>query len=563
MPFQETDALLDPSNVEARLYEEQLLNGPISQPPIDTIEPNEVAVEDEDEEDDGEDKDWIVRLNELPWVQKPAPLKMAFGLFVIGVALAIGAPLKQVIMYKLACQSLIKNTPGAQCDPIQVQQLVTNYQMWENIFTPLVLIATTVQVCRMLDIYGRKFFITLFSVCLFCGEFVYYIAVSRASGFPMWWMWLGTIIALCAGGPSGVGALCKAYITDITKPKDRIYFIGLAFVGIEVGQLVGPLISSFIVKLARGNGVPGKNSNIENAIPSLELLPLKISLVMMFVFVFYNYFLLAESRSPVLRSKSRSASIALAATGPTQNRKFALRHQIVAVFRPLKILFYPEEFKTRDNKDHFTRDRTIVILLAFGESMCIVLAIVENIFSPQYGIYKYHWDSVTLSYLMFSNGLATTLLMVAVSPFLFKRILPSLGFKVNDQAIDGIDTLVIVLTTLIFALCLIGQSFAPNTLSFLGFSVAQQVYNLCAATLTAAIAKYFPSSKIGELYGAVSLAQSVTTLIIPALFSQLFSYGVRHGIPQLPFLALTIPSVGMAVVGLLMRRLSATPSIRI
>lgn len=555
MLAQEVDALLDPANVEARLVEEQFFGVSLA---MAGQELENAIIDDE------EDKDWINRIKELPWVQQPAPMKINFALFVVGLGMAINAPLKQVILYKLACQSLVKNTPDAQCDPIRVQELVTNYQMWENVILPLVLIATTVQVCRMLDIYGRKFFITLFTVCLFCGEMIYYIAVSRSTGMPVWWMWLSVVVSLCAGGFTGISALCKAYVTDICKPSELIHCLGLGIVGISLGQLAGPLVSSFILKIAKKRDlvVPGKNSNIENAVPRLELVPLKAGLILLVFLILYNYFLLPESRSPLSRSKSRSASIALT-LDVKQLRLLGWKQQIILFFRPLKILFYPDEFKTRENQHRFGRDRMIVIILSGCEGMSIVLAMVEVLLSPQYCIHKFHWDSVTLSYSMFANGLATTFVLVAAAPFVLNRLLPRLGFKLDPHAIDSIDSLVIVVTMVVFTICLIGQAFSPNTGSFVGFSVVQQIYCVGSATITAAVVKYFPASKIGELYGAISLAQGVTTLVFPIIFSQLFTYGVRHEKPQLPFFAVAVLSIGMVLAGLIMKRLSRASSVRL
>lgn len=550
MIAQATDALADPANVEARLLEEHILDA------------QESAIDDDDgdeeDEDDQEATKWLNAMKELPWMQQPAVLKIAFALFLVGMAISISSPLKQVIVYKLACQLLVVNTPGATCDPVQVQQLVTNYQMWESVFLPLVLIATTVQVCRLLDIYGRKFFISLFTACMLVGELIFYVVVSRTKGFPVWWMYFSTVVGLIAGGSGGISALCKAYITDITKPKTRAYLLGLVFVGISFGQLVGPLLLSFVLKHAKQRdnvAVPSTNTTVENAVPRLELVPLKISIVIFLSLVVYNVLFLGESRSPVSRSKSRSASIALALEAQ-RLRKFSLKEKLVSVFSPLRILFYPEEFKTRDNQHRFGRDRAIVMLLCACDSMAIVLALVEIILSPQYCIYKFHWDSVMLSYSMFANGLTTTLLMVAVAPLLFKRVLPYFGYKVKDHSVDEIDTLMIVAPMFIFTICSMGQAAAPNTATYIAFSVIQQMYNLGMATLTASIVKYYPALKTGELYGAISLAQSVTTLVFPVLFSQLFSFGVGHGKPQLPFVAVSLISMTLMATGLVIRSLA-------
>lgn len=548
MIAQATDALVDPANVEARLLEEHILDA------------QEIAIDDDDDDrEDDEDQEatkWLNAIKELPWMQQPAVLKIAFALFLVGLALSISSPLKQVIVYKLACQLLVVNTPGATCDPVQVQQLVTNYEMWESVFLPLVLIATTVQVCRLLDVYGRKFFISLFTACLLVGEVIYYVVVSRTKGFPVWWLYFSAVVALIAGGSTGITALCKAYITDITKPSTRTYLLGLVFVGVNVGQLVGPLVLSFVLKHARQrDNVAVPNTAIENAVPRLELVPLKVSIVVLFFLVVYNVLFLGESRSPVSRSKSRSASIALALEAQ-QLRKFSLKEKLVSVFSPLRILFYPEEFKTRDNQHRFDRDRAIVMLLCGCEAMAVVLALVEIILSPQYCIYKFHWDSVTLSYSMFANGLTTTVLMVVMAPLLFRHVLPYFGYKVKDHSVDEIDTLMIVAPMFVFTVCSLGQASAPNTGTYIAFSVIQQIHNLCMATLTAAIVKYFPALKTGELYGAVSLAQSVTTLVFPVLFSQLFSFGVGHGKPQLPFVAVSLISLSLMVTGLVIRLLA-------
>lgn len=549
----ELTALLEPVNAVESYAEEHFLeasrdrhNGGAC---VDNIED---ALESDSDELDA--KLWIQTIREFPWIHKPAPLKITIALFLVGFATGMEGPLKQVILYKLACQSLTDPSSSSNiCDLNQVQTIVTNFSMWDSIVQATALMLTTAQVCRMLDIYGRRIFVIFFTFCFLCGQSIVYLAMSNSGGMPVWWMWFGTAVSMCVGGNPGITAICKAYIIDVAPPSERIYYIGFAMVGISIGGILGPLGSSALLEMARKHEQMSQNPLVQNMVPRLELVPLQGALAVLGLLFVYTVMFLGESRSPALRKKARAMSQTVSTPEKSGNPVLRVLRLYV---RPLRILTYSDEFRTPENTHRFGKDRAIVVGLAVFEAVCLVFLLSPLLLVPQYCIYKFHWDSVTLSYSMFLLGLATTLVLVFVSPFIFNHVFPRLGIAVNTKAFDAADSAVILLSLLCYGFCLAGQAAATNTPTMIVFTVALQSWNILPPTITAAIVKYFPTSKTGELYGAISLTQSITSLVVPAALSRTFVLGIRLGHPELFLYVLMGLVSALAVLAAVMTRLA-------
>lgn len=505
---------------------------------------------------DDDDKIWLIRMKDLPFSQKPSILKIGVVVFLVGTILGCSAPLEQVVLYKLACQSLAKYSPTNSCDPVAVQELVTNFAMWNGIISSAVLIASTAKVCQLLDEYGRKFFITTFVLFLFVGKTIVYLAMSNSDGMPVWWMWFGTFVAFMFGGTLGLSALCKAYVADITLPEERIYALGVAMTCLALGNLFGPVVSGVLLKIAKKDlpgFVPGGQAqttdggmtdggHLLNAVPRLLFVPIQASLLLALTLFLFCLFFLTESRSEKSRTKSRSASIALAQA--PQMREFHWTHKVADFLRPLRILSYPEEFRNRHNEQCFGRTRGAVVTLVAVDCTSVLILEVVVVLGSQYCIYRYNWDSVMLSYNLILVLLISIVLFMVISPVLMSYVFPKLlGLKTFLHTLDRVDSLVLVTTSLINSVAIFGQAIAPNTKTYVGFTAFGAFSDLSTPTLASAITKFFPSSKTGELYGALSFAQCLVTLIFPPLFSQVFAFGVRKGFPGLPFASLSVLSL--------------------
>lgn len=508
----------------------------------------------ETEGDDVDHKDWLGDIKALPWMQQPSLFKLGVSLFFYGLALFVGAPLTQVILYKLACQLLTANDVGGTrtCDPIQVQELVTNYEMWNNVLMAVVLLLTVAKVCQLLDIYGRKPFLAVYAASLFVGGSMFYLLVRFTSGMPMLWMWMANVICIIPGGTLGLGALAKSYVTDITEPHERISAMAFAMMAVSLGGLLAPLLSSFLVSMLRRAEPLQPGDTILNAVPRLDLVPLEALLVLLLAVFFGTWFLVPESRSHRSRTKLRAASVLL---GRPELRGWGLRDRVVLFLRPLRILGFPDEFRNRHNQHCLGRTRAAVLLLCGAEIASNGIELAAIILVPQFAIFRFHWDSVTLANAGLVTGVATIVVLLVVSPLLTKYVLPFFGAKPLPHVLDQVDLFFISLSALVLAVSLLGVATAPTTVAVVGFMALLKYFALSTTALSLAIVKFFPASRAGELYGGLSLAQSAVSLVTPVVFSQIFTYGVRHGMPGIAFVVLAAASLLVMAATLVARYL--------
>lgn len=492
-----------------------------------------------------QDKEWM-RIENLSWLKKPTVLKIGIIMLLVELALGIAAPLEQIVYYKLACQYVKHKTPGEGCNPVEVQRIVTNFVMWNEIIASGVLVATSAKICLLLDIYGRKTFLVLFAAALVVGKTVIYVAMSTSHSMPAGWMWFGLMVSLMFGGIQGLSSLFKAYIADISQPQNRISNIGFAMVFSNIGTLGGPALLGLLLTLSRKLDL-GRS---RNSIPRPEFVPIEAGLALLVTLVLLCLFMLPESRS---RKAERASEIEQEQELEIQQKKgnLTLEDHIRSYFFPLRILTFPEEFKNRRNRMHFGRVQGAVHCLVVVN--CLLLLVLETVvtISKQYSIYKYGWDAVMLSKNLILNGVCNMLVYLVVSPVLVHRILPYLGVKSSRYLLDEIDTTVLLACSLTNFTAVFGRAFAPNTSTFLILCVLDSFSVLSVPTLAACVIKFYPSSKTGEVYGALSLAQSVIALIFPPTLSQLFTVGVRIGFPGLPYVVVSL--VCLASAGTILR----------
>lgn len=503
------------------------------------------------------DKDWYAHLNSLSVWASPL-YRLCFVLFLLGICITIAQPSMEVIFYRLACQALTKNSnapPNERtCDPVEEQKIVSTYLMWSSIINLVVSLATCSKASALSDIYGRKPFLTAFVVLLSVNFYMDYFLIAYSTGFPMVGMWIATIIGALSGGPLSLVALFKAFITDITdlaRPQERVNSMSYALVAFSAGQIVGPLLSSLVLTHAKGKEghlpkmplVSDLDADPANMIPSSELAPLKLLLLVLAIALLYSVFFLPELRSGKLRMKSRSASM-------VQLRSFAMKtntvwsklyHGIITHVSPLRLLIYPSELKTAENSRNFKRTRVTVICLTIIEILLSVVVTLIMLIELQYCIYKYNWESITISNFSMSRSLVNIVAMGVLLPLLYKLVFPRFErFAPKHNSFDAADALVMCIGFSLLTIALAGASVAPTGVEFAAFAFTGAFSAFSGPVAASAPVKFYPTSKVGEYYGAVSLSLGVLNLLTPMVSTALYKSGINQGFPGLPFVFISL-----------------------
>lgn len=500
------------------------------------------------------DKDWLSHVGQLSLWSLPL-LRICFMLFLVGVGLTVAQPSMEVIYYKLACQSLMQNddAPPAQfrCDPVQSQLIVSTYLMWQNIVMSAVSLATCTKVSALSDIHGRKPFITAFVILTCASYYITYFFMLTSTGFPMWGLWMATAVGSLSGGTPAFMALFKAYITDITVALERVKGMSYCIVSFSAGQIGGPFLSSILLTHSRKKPMPKLPTILDpqiaavfaspdtaNLVPLAELIPLRACLFVFTVAVVFSFVFLLELRSHRSRMKSRSASVVLLQAPrphlPTVWSK--IWHGFTSFIEPLRLLTYPSELRNEENSHKFSRIRGCVFLLSLAELLFGIIILLAEIIEPQYTIYKYHWTSVKILNYAIARSCSVIFSLGVFLPLLYKLIFPRFSrLRPVANTLDAADSLVMACGLLLYSSAHIGKAFAPNGTIFVALTVLGSLASVVGPVAAAAPVKFYPSSKVGEFYGAIALAQGIINLFTPMVITKLYTFGVRHGFPGVSY----------------------------
>lgn len=483
------------------------------------------------------DEEWLSYIDSLPiWA---APLgRIACVLFFVGIAMTISAPSMEVIYYKLACQALIKDEDASeelQCDSVHTQEIVSTYLMWSHVISSIVSLATGAYISTLSDTYGRKPFLAFFVIMLCISSYANYFLVTTTDGFPMLFMWVVTAITSCSGGAVALLALFRAYITDVTRPTNRVIGMSCILFSLSLGQIVGPLLSSYA--LSSADETSGSNSDSTSLIPSRELIPLKLALVVLTLALIFTIFFLPELRSLKSMMKSRSMSDTLQINRPkVASIKSRVLEVVKTYFRPLRMLTFPSELKTVDNADRFSQIRKCIICLSLGEVLMSVFMMLTMLIELQYCIFKYKWDSITISNYQVAKSVVNIAAVGALLPLLYKFALPKIKrLTPKADTFDSLDFLLMYTCLIIMSFAQIGVAFSSSGTSFVVFSIISTLGAISGPVAASVPSKFFPSAKVGEFYGAVSLALGIFHLLTPMIGTALYKSGIRHGFPGMPF----------------------------
>lgn len=469
---------------------------------------------------------------------------MSVLVFLISISVTVAGPSMEVIYYKLACQELIQRKLASpldpQCDPVQTQEIVATYSMWDMVISSVISLATCTKVSSLSDVYGRKPFLTTFIVLFTLNMYLRYFLICTTKGFPMVAMWILSGIVACSGGLVALMALNKAYIADISRPLDRVSNMSFVAIAFLAGQIVGPMLSSFVLSnydKHAGSGVMGLQQS--NLVPPRELGPVRVALVIFTVALAICIFLLPELRSHKLRMKSRNTSMVLLRANRTvlPSIRSKVWQFVKDYLSPLRMLTFPPELKTLDNSVNYLRIRICVFFLSVVEILLGVIMLTFALIEMQYCIYKFKWDSVTISNYSIAKSIVGIAVIGAGLPLLFKVVFPRIKMLAPKlDTLDYADTVVLGVGSLLMVISHLGIAFASNGTAFFVYSIINIIGTIYGPVSASAPIKFFPLSKVGEYYGAAALAQGLLSLCMPVFNTFLYKWGIRHGFPGLPFI---------------------------
>ena len=486
----------------------------------------EAILENDDDYDEDEHNEDVVWLREqrllnksIHWLRRPSVLMVSAITFLLAFSISSAEATRQVITLKLAC-----NTLGAEkCNKDSAQVLMSNLQLGYTITAATIMLISSGKIAPLSDLYGRRPFLITVILCILVGKSLKFYFMYSYTDLQFYSMIASEAISNLGGGLMSLIALCNCYISDVAEPHQRIYALGIGFAAMFVGLSVGPLVGNFIIALT-------SKMSPQADIRKQEFIPLKFEIGILFLNLLMTIFILPESRSEKARKKSRTLSRSLSEINLREMQQSPWHERLINqlnFLKPLKMLVIPDELVKQSNKHKVSRDRFTILVLAFIDCIMSTMAMSFGEIFILYGIYNYDWTQNSIGHLLAISCSSKAVVLILLSPIINHKILQhGLKFKVFKTQLDMVDFSMCLIGIVFETIGFYGYSVAPSTSVFFLFTVLCGFGTLIGPSINSSIIKFYPESKIGELFGALALIKNIFALVIPVFYLSVYKWSV-------------------------------------
>nr|QFR37109.1 MFS transporter [Cyberlindnera americana] len=480
---------------------------------------SEQAIEDDDEEDNLRVlRESRLHHSTLAWHSRPTVVVLCLALFVFFLSESTGLPSFIVLFFQSICRYAFSMEPELQtCSEGRVQSVISNVQLQLNFICGALSCVVSGKLGEISDRVGRRHMFIYVGFLNMLTRFMDIYLVSPNVSFNKLAFVVRYITFGLSGGTIVMVSLASSYITDIVESRLRTRALGFLMGSLYSAMALGPLLGSFIV------------SETGNPMTALYFCA---SLSVLFLVLMF--FVLVESRPQLLRTRSQSMHLVRKASFSSQvsGRSGVITHSakaMIDVFAPLKLLWLPRHrvlgFKPRFN----------VMVLVVMECFLFVAAMSIGSVIVIFSTATFNLNSQQLGYFISLVGMGKTFVMYIVCPLILHLL--KLKFKSHTHAPDMIDFMMLLIGTTgeLLTPILVWKSKSVYWIYAAGLCGALGA--LVTPTVQSTIIKYFPESKSGEVFGAISVLKNILGMIGPVM--ALFIYGQTVSIyPKLIFVIL-------------------------
>lgn len=470
----------------------------------------------------------------LHWLYRPSVLKIGACLFLFSFATSSAESSRQMLQYKLACAAVGN---GGTCDGTDTQVLVLSLQQAFAIALGVSTLVALGKVGPLLDQFGRRPFVMLIILCQLVGKVARYFIMARWESLQFAPMVATEVLANCLGGVVTMVTLTNCYVSDLAEASQRTYFLGINmaffFVGLSAGPLAGNVLLAWAGRVREADGGP-----TIHAAP--EFVPLRAELGFLMCLFVLVAVVLPELRTESARrmSRSLSRSLLVSVLVPMEAPSPALR--LIGAFnflRPLRLIAYPRDSVSPLRFELLAANRIAVAVLVFADCFVVSMSIPMGEVCILYGIRRFGWTAQNLGQLLAVGCASRAVSLVVVSPLLSSRVLQhGFGLHVNKRRFDHVDYWTVVVAFVFEIVGILVLSVAPTGHAFLATLVLTAMGSLASPAINSAITKFFPESKIGEVFGALALVKNVLTVITPVAVLGIYKASLtRWDLPQMVF----------------------------
>lgn len=502
-----------------------------------------------DDEELDEDALWLREQRHvnksLHWLKRPSLFMIGIIAFLLSFSSITGESARQIIIFKLSCNSVMLGNGLSTCDPVDTEVLVSRFKAVTLTCISITCAITVTKVGELSDQYGRRLFIILIIVTTFFSRVLKFYFLYNYNYLKFGWLVFVEALGSITGGLIGFITLMHCYVSDIAEVHERSYYIGVAMAFFFTGISLGPIASNIVMSISR-NWRIRSNMSIESAdstalgsIAPFEWDPLKFELVCFALLFVFSITLFPESRSERARSKSRSMSISRASS---ERDLLALRSQVDSNWEAfstkfknlfkflvgLKILWISQDFKPVSYSDkRFSRERIAVLILVICDCLSTAFATCMGEIIVLYGLLRLNWNASSLSYVLAISCGSRAIVLVVLAPLLNKYLYHKLlKFRVMKYHFDMLDFSNIVGPLSVEAISMIILPFLKTSGGVFALLALASLSTLASPSLNSSIIKYFPDAKTGEVFSAISLVKSILNLGFPVLMLMLYNVSI-------------------------------------
>ncbi|CAG8460483.1 14104_t:CDS:2 [Acaulospora morrowiae] len=353
------------------------------------------------------------------------------------------------------------------------------------------------------DYKGRRFIFKLSIIGIMIAYsniiFVYYYWRIVSSKF----LFLGAMIEGLSGGIIAINTACHAYLSDCTKPENRSVAFGFMHAFAFCGMTIGPTLGGYIIK-----------KNAESVISLFYIV-----LCGLVLFLFFVTLILPESLSKELRLR-RYESSSLSTTSPRQ------------LYSSLTILTQPP-VNVREGSSW--RGRNALYILSTIYLIYRLSQAGQNDIIVLYTADKFHWSFLENGYFLSLQAFTRFTALILLLPLC--RVLQSRYLSSNSRALD-IFMMRIGLTMEVVGFALFAIAPTPNMFYFA--CVINSLATLASPAIRSLFTTFVLPTQAGQILGALSVIESVGSVLSPFWMNSLYSWSVREGFSESVFWANSI-----------------------
>ncbi|KAL6948892.1 hypothetical protein ACO0QE_001370 [Hanseniaspora vineae] len=473
--------------------------------------------EDEDEISTKWYRDTVNMYKNKKWYQRPTAVVLFVALALKALSFTIMITPTAALTMEKICDSMRDDQGHCNMSTVQKEQSVV--QSAVSFITSCLGLVTAGKYGELSDRRGRVFVLQINGIITLVHVLLALYVFAPGTTYNRYGLIFVNSIEAISGGVMVLISTGNAYISDIVPVTQRMVSISV-LMSIVYGSLgLGPLMSSFTVKLFNGN----------------NFTPFYLAVLCCLLFNAMVFYFIIESRYHDARRYSQSEQFM-----KQQIHGTSVYRKLFEVVEPLKHLWMPKTYSGS------LVPRINVILLMFLDVIFVMATQGAAPTLVLYAMLRFHWGAVELGYYLSISGLGRAVVLLLLVPQVVSMLKKStvFHFKSLSSSMDRLDLVILQWSVFCIFVSIAVAVFVQSSSSGLYFSAVIQAFSaVISPTIQSVVVKYASKKITGQVFGAIALFRHIVMLIMPLIFLRIYSETVDKN----PAIFLYVPLVGSII----------------